>query len=386
MPESTLSARALGRATLARHMLLGRARVSAVQALERLFALQAQLARPPFLGLWSRLAGFRREELAEALQRREVVRATLLRGTLHLVRAADYAAWRAALQPTLDRGVQSILRERTGRFDLDALIAEARAYFAEPRTFDAFREHLLAADPSIDARAMAYTARCKLPLVQVPDASAWSFPGAAAFTRADLWLGAPVDRGEPGPRGLVSRYLAAFGPASAADMQTWSGLAGLRESFAALRPALQSFRDERGRELFDLPDAPRPDPDAPAPVRLLPEFDALVLGHDDRTRLIDDAHRAAIFRPNLRILPTFLIDGRVAGTWKLTRAGKTATLTLEAFAAPTKPVRDELAAEAEQMLRFAEPDATSFDVKPPGAAAGSARGTTRRASAAKMRG
>ena len=158
------------------------------------------------------------------------------------------------------------------------------------------------------------------------------------------------------------RYLSAFGPATPGDAQTWSGLAALAPVFDELRPQLRTFADERGRELFDLPDAPRPAADTRAPARLVPAFDNLVLGHADRSRIITDEHRAKVCTPNLRVLPTFLVDGFVAGLWRIERARKTATLSLTPFGKLRKKARLELTEEAQGLLRFAEPDAESFDV------------------------
>ena len=363
-----LSPRALGRATLARQMLLTRERTTVLAAVERLVGLQAQLARPPHVGLWSRIREFAREDLTRALQRREVVRATLMRCTLHLMSARDYVQLRAVIQPVLDRAMKSVLRERTDGLGLPALISAARTHLQEkPRTFEALRDLLVEGDPEGDARAMGYAVRCLLPLVQVPTDTAWGFPEAADFALADAWLGLPIPTDEASPLPLVSRYLAAFGPASVSDMQTWSGLQGLREVFEALRPTLLTFRDDRGRELFDLPDAPRPPEDLDAPVRFIPDFDNLVLGHDDRRRLISDEHRAAIFLPNLRILPTFLVDGRVAGTWKVEAKKASATLVIEPFAAVSRPARGALTEEGDALLRFLEPEAASFAVRVAGA-------------------
>ena len=363
-----LSPRALGRATLARQMLLTRERTTVLAAVERLVGLQAQLARPPHVGLWSRIREFAREDLTRALQRREVVRATLMRCTLHLMSARDYVQLRAVIQPVLDRAMKSVLRERTDGLGLPALISAARTHLQEkPRTFEALRDLLVEGDPEGDVRAMGYAVRCLLPLVQVPTDTAWGFPAAADFALADAWLGQPIPTAEASPLPLVSRYLAAFGPASVSDMQTWSGLQGLREVFEALRPTLLTFRDDRGRELFDLPDAPRPPEDLDAPVRFIPDFDNLVLGHDDRRRLISDEHRAAIFLPNLRILPTFLVDGRVAGTWKVEAKKASATLVIEPFAAVSRPARGALTEEGDALLRFLEPEAASFAVRVAGA-------------------
>ena len=349
-------------------MLLTRERTTVLAAVERLVGMQAQLARPPYVGLWSRIREFAREDLTHALQRREVVRATLMRCTLHLMSARDYVHLRAVIQPVLDRAMKSVLRERTDGLGVPALISAARTHLQEkPRTFEALRDLLVEGDPEGDARAMGYAVRCLLPLVQVPTDTAWGFPAAADFALADAWLGQPIPTAEASPLPLVTRYLAAFGPASVSDMQTWSGLQGLREVFEALRPTLLSFRDDRGRELFDLQDAPRPPEDVDAPVRFIPDFDNLVLGHDDRRRLISDEHRAAIFLPNLRILPTFLVDGRVAGTWKVEAKKASATLVIEPFTAVSRPARGALTEEGDALLRFLEPEAASFAVRVAGA-------------------
>ncbi len=362
MPDM-LSLKALNRATLARQMLLAREATSALDAISRLGGMQAQVPKPPFLGLWSRLSGFRREELLGMLHRREVVRATAMRATLHLMTAADYRALRPALQPVLSAAMASVLRQRAGTLDLRALVEAARNFLeAEPRTFTELRAHLMERFPEGDERAMGYAVRMHLPLVMVPNDSPWGFPADAGFTPADAWLGEPLEGSEE-PFELVRRYLAAFGPATVTDAQVWSGLKGLKSTFEALRGELVTFRDDRGRELFDLPDAPRPSEETDAPARFLPEYDNLVLAHSDRSRIIAEAYRPKIVTANLKVLATFLVDGVVAGTWKVTRKGKAATLTLEPFEALSGPARDALAEEGLQALRFSEEDAQSFDLK-----------------------
>lgn len=357
----------LNRATLARQMLLGREKVSPMLAIERLAGLQAQLARPPYIGLWSRLEGFRREDLGAALSRREVVRATMMRGTLHLVSAKDYIRLRPVLQPMLTRSLQAVLKQRAAALEMEPLLAAARAYLAkEPRTFDEVRDHLESLKLPGDERARGFAVRMRLPLIQVPTDAPWGYPGAADFTLAEAWLGEAFQAyGEKAesPEPLVLFYLAAFGPATVADAQTWSGLQGLRGAFEALRPKLVTFRDERGRELFDLPDAPRPPEDVPAPARFLPEFDNLVMAHADRSRLIADEHRPLIFRANLRVLPTFLVDGVVAGTWDIERSNGRAALVMEPFGKLSKKAFAALEEEAERLVRFVEPDAKEHGVR-----------------------
>jgi hypothetical protein len=184
----------------------------------------------------------------------------------------------------------------------------------------------------------------------------------ADFTLAETWLDAPVSD-DAAPDALVLRYLAAFGPATAADVQTWSGLTGMGRVLKALRPRLRVFQDERGRELFDLPAAPRPDGDLAAPPRLLPEFDNLVLSHADRTRVLADEHRGLVVTKNLRVRATFLVDGFVGGTWDVNRTRKAATLRLAPFKALPRRAVSQLAEEGETLLRFAEGDAETFAVE-----------------------
>jgi DNA glycosylase AlkZ-like len=363
MAVAPMTARDLNRATLARQMLLARERVTVAAAVSRLVALQAQLARPPFVGLWTRIDGFRRADLHAALLAKKLVRVTSLRGTLHLMTTADFVGLRGALQPALDKGLQAILKDRLDTIDAATVTAETRKFFSKaPATFDALRIHLKKKYPTGDERAMAYTMRLTLPLVQVPADTSWSFPAAAHFALADEWLGKPVPTAIQPAATLVLRYLAAFGPATPGDAQTWSALGGLREVFEALRPKLVTFRDERKRELFDLPDAPRPSGDTPAPIRFLPEFDNLLLSHDNRTRIIADEHRAHVFSKNLQVKATILVDGVVAGTWKTERKRKTATLTIEPFAPLAKKITGALEEEGGALLQFLESDAESRKV------------------------
>ena len=365
MPNRTLTRRALNRATLARQMLLQREPVKPATALERLAGLQAQMARPPFVGLWSRLDGFRREDLVRAVERKQVVRRHADAGTLHLMTRADYVRFRRTLQPMLTAGLRSILRGRMEGLDVAGALAEASAWFdSTPRTFEALRSHLDDRFPGADVRGLAYAVRMELPLLQVPaSGEQWAYPARAEFAVAETWLGASLAAGDASDA-LVLRYLEAFGPASIADVQTWCGLGGLGTVFERLRPQLRTFQDERGRELFDLPDAPRPE-DQEAPVRFLPEWDNLLLSHADRSRVIADAHRPVITTANLRLPGTFLVDGFVAGTWVSTLKKKVATLELRPFSPVNKSVRTALEEEGESLLRFMEPDASTFTVTKP---------------------
>ncbi|GIH94655.1 winged helix DNA-binding domain-containing protein [Planobispora siamensis] len=362
----TLTARRLNRATLARQMLLAREKADVVTAVERLGGMQAQEARHPFTGLWTRIEGFRREDLHRALHERSVVRGMMMRATLHLVSAADYAGFHAAVDPVLAAALNG-RGQLTAGLDLEALLPVARTILADgPRDFTALRALLQEEFPEANDRALGYAVRTRLPLVMVPTQDRWAFPPSADFTLAETWLeekdGGKGASGDPAEE-LVLRYLAAFGPATAADAQTWSGLKGLRAVLDGLRPKLVTFRDEKGRELFDLPEAPRPEEDVPAPARFLPDFDNLVLAHADRTRLMAEEYRPRVTTKNLRVRATFLWDGLVRGTWQAETKRKTAVLILTAFEPLPEDAIAALTTEGEELLRFLEPDATAYEVR-----------------------
>jgi hypothetical protein len=361
--SGTVTQRALNRALLARQLLLDRARLTPVDVVERLAGLQAQVPRPPFIGLWTRLETFTRQDLTDRLHDRSIVRATMMRGTIHLVSAADYIAFRPVLHASLVAAPESMFRSAFEGHDLRKIVASGREFFARPNTFDALRKHFAERGPTIDARAPAYLVRMHLPLVQIPTADPWGYPASAQFGLAEEWLRAPVSVASVTPRELVRRYLAAFGPATPADAQAWSGIQSLRTVFEELRSELVTMRDERKRELFDLPDAPRPDEDTPAPVRFIPDYDNVVLGHKDRSRIIEDEHRPRISTANLQIRATYLVDGRVAGTWKIDRSRQAATLVLEPFGRLTKKTSKELEREAGPLLAFMEPNATTHAIR-----------------------
>jgi hypothetical protein len=361
--QRSLALRELNRSTLARQMLLERAPVPVTVGVERLVGLQAQMARPPYVGLWTRLAGFVRDDLARQIEARTVVKATFVRGTLHLLTAGDYLTFRASLQPVLTNALEEVIKGRGVTVDIPRLVALARDFLlAEPRSFAEITTLLTGVEPAGDAGAMRYAVRTHLPLVQVPTSTDWSYPGNPRFALAAEWLGG-LPASEDRPAELVKRYLAAFGPASVGDMQTWSYLTDLKPVFDALRDELVVYRLERGREVFDLPGLPIVDGDTPAPVRFLPEFDNVLLAHQDRTRVVPRAYRSKVYLPGLRVAATILIDGFVAGVWTTERSKKQATLIVTPFEAVPKPVRAALEQEGDQLLRFAEPAATTFVVR-----------------------
>jgi hypothetical protein len=362
----TLSLRRLNRATLARQMLLEREDVPPLGAIERLVGLQAQFPRPPYVGLWGRVVGFRRDALTRLLVDRKAVRATFLRGTLHVASARDFVALRPALQPVLDAGMAAIHKALGARIDPERVTRQAREVLAGvPRTFEDLRERLKPMNPGANERALGFAVRMLLPLVQVPVGreAAWAFPANCCFALAEEWLGKAIPTDAPAPpEALVLRYLAAYGPASVADVQAWSGLPKLRDTVESLRPRLVTFRDESRRELFDLPDAPRPPADAKAPVRLIADYDNLITTRRDE-RFVAKGHRTRVFLPGLRVAATVLVDGFVAGAWKIERKRDVACLAVEPFAPLPAGARKDVIAEGESLLRFAEPDAGSFEVR-----------------------
>ncbi len=358
MADKVLTSRELGRATLARQLLLERHELGAVEATGRLGGMQAQEPGPPYIGLWSRLAGFEAPELENAIEEREVVRATAMRGTVHLLPARDYTRLQSAIAEALEGDMARYLAARLEGVDIAALVEDGRGLFGKEDSMSAaaLRDALAKRHPEADVRAIAAVVRTSLPLVRVPDGGRWGFTPKAPFTDAERWIGKPL-RKRPDRAELVRRYLAAFGPASVGDMEAWLGGGGLAPVFEKLASELRRFKDEGGRELYDLKDAPRPPEDTPAPVRLLPEFDSLMLAHADRTRVIADAHRKSLTTKNLRVRATVLVDGRVAAFWKLEKARGTATVVIEPLARLRAADRKAALAEAEALAAFAEPSA-----------------------------
>ncbi|MFE2166082.1 winged helix DNA-binding domain-containing protein [Streptomyces sp. NPDC059447] len=355
-----LGTRALNRATLARQLLLGRVEMSARDAVAHLVGLQAQNVKPPYFQLHARLAGFRPAELAGLMESREVVRMVTMRSTIHTHTADDALTLRPLVQPARDREVNYFRKGLVG-VDLDRLAGLARAFVeSEPRTMAEIREELLKEWPDADPQSLSVAARCRLPLVQVTPRGVWGRAGQVRLTTVENWLGRVVFEadgvsgvggvggvsGVSALDGVVLRYLAAFGPASVKDMQTWAGLTRLRAAFERLRPRLVAFQDENGVELFDLPDAPRPAADTPAPPRFLPEFDNLLLSHADRGRVITPEGKGRSWTGN-QAHCVLLVDGFLAGLWKLDGGLLTVELLDEK---PSRERRAEIVAEGESLV------------------------------------
>ena len=358
-----LGPRELNRATLERQMLLRRRKLSAVEAIEHLVGMQAQAPTPPYVGLWTRLEDFHPDDLARLILERRAIRIALMRNTVHLVSARDCLALRPLMQQVFDRTLYSTRANRAHLegIDIEALVAAGRALLEErPRTAKELGELLQEQWPERDPTSLARAIRHLVPLVQVPPRGVWGKSGPAAHTTVEAWLGRPLDPA-PSLKETLLRYLGAFGPATVKDMQTWSGLSRLGEVIERLRGRLRIFRDESGKELFDVPDAPVPDPDTPAPPRFLPEFDNLILSHADRTRVIAEEYRKAIASKNGMVPASVLVDGFVRGTWKTERSRGKATLEIKPFEPLTRVDRDALVEEGERLIRFT--DAEPYEIR-----------------------
>ncbi|PXY31890.1 winged helix DNA-binding domain-containing protein [Prauserella muralis] len=352
---TVLGTRALNRALLARQHLLSRTALPALDLIEHLVGMQAQAPFPPYYGLWTRLRGFQPDELSRLLLDREVVRIVLMRGTVHLVSAADAAALRPLTQPILDRDLRgnTTFTPKLAGLDLGELERETRTILSgAPHTSAELGRALARRWPDREPAALTYAARNRLPLVQVPPRAVWGRSGQTAYATVDEWLGRPVDE-HPDAERMVLRYLAAFGPASVRDVQAWCGLTRLGDVVARLRPRLCVFRGADGRELFDLPGAPRPDPATPAPPRFVPEFDNLLFSHADRTRVISDADRKGISTRNAVAPAVLLVNGFVRATWRIERGKESAVLDVRPLRALSKKDTAAVRAEGRRLLRFA---------------------------------
>jgi Winged helix DNA-binding domain len=291
----------------------------AADVIEHLVGMQAQEPKDPYVALWTRLQGFRPEELEELIEAREAVRLTLMRGTIHLVTARDCLALRPAIQAVTERihWTASPFGRRLGNADPAEVVAAGREMLEEkPRTRARIRKLLAERWPDRDAEAMAHTVAYLLPVVQIPPRGLWSRSGRATLATVESWLGRPLD-GDPAPDRAVLRYLGAFGPASVKDVAMWSGFTRVREVVERLREDLRTFRDENGAELFDLPDAPLADPDTLAPVRFLPEYDNVFLAHADRSRIVDPEGKPRLGFGDGRFFKLVLVGGFLRAAWRV---------------------------------------------------------------------
>lgn len=353
---ATLSRRALNRATLERQFLLRRVDRPATEVLARLTGLQAQTTHTWYVGFQSRLETPDPHEVGRLLTDGTLVRMSLMRSTLHLVSAEDASWIRPTTQVVMERDLaHSVHGRATAGVDLDAVVALGRELLEErPLTPKELGERIGERWEDVPGDHLAYVVRCLLPVVQVPPRGVWGASGQPLLAPADTWTGLPMVPG-PDREALVLRYLAAFGPASVRDVQAWSGLTRLKEVVEGLRERLLSFRDEAGVELFDLPDAPRPSEDVPAPVRFLYDFDNLLRGHADRSRVISDEGLRRISARNGMPPATVLVDGEVSAAWRVDRSRRTLSLDIAPFRPLNNSETEGIAAEGTRLLAFLSP-------------------------------
>ncbi|MEU4393250.1 winged helix DNA-binding domain-containing protein [Kribbella sp. NPDC023855] len=356
-----LSLQAQNRATLERQWLLERRSATALEAIEHLVGMQAQVPLAPYVGLWTRLVDFDPAELAGLLENRQAVRGSLMRATIHLMSSRDFLAVRGMIQPRLEREVYSNTTyggKRLHGLDMDAVLqAGIDRFTTSPATAVQLREHLGPMWPDRDAPSLAHAVRCLLPTVQIPPRGIWGKGGNPTMTTADLWLGSPINP-KPDIDQLVLRYLAAYGPATVADAQSWSGLTRLSEVFDRLD--LRTYTDaDTGNTLYDLPTITLPDEDTPAPVRFLPEFDNLLLSHANRSRFYPTPTPPAPLSQG-----TILHNGHLTALWKRpTPTKSTATLEIHPLIPISRTTRNALEAEAQNLLNFTSPTATNTDIR-----------------------
>jgi hypothetical protein len=370
--EPTLSRRVLGRTLLARQHLLERTDATPEALVAHLVGLQAQEPRDPYLALWSRLTHFAPEHLEQLLVTRRVVRLALLRSTVHLATADDAQGLRPLVAPVLDKELERHAEHapQLSGVDLAPVLTHAAGYLTEPRSTRELRSELARRFPDLDPAALAYACRNRLVLVQVPPRGLWSVSGQVTYATAEAWLG---DRAAP-PITIdeaVLRYLRAFGPASNADVSTWSRLTGLRPVLERLRPQLRAYRDEAGRELLDVADGELVPEDIDAPVRFLPEYDNVLLSHADRSRVIDRSLLPGLHADGRVGNGSVLVDGLVQASWRYDRRrGPAVVVTHQPRL--TGPARAAVEAEAERAIRYLSLDDPHADVqlRPPENAGG----------------
>ena len=368
-PQATITLRELNRATLTRQMLLQREAIGVVDAVERLGALQAQYSPSPYVALWSRLVDFQRDELTQALHDRTVVKASLIRWTLHIVSARDYpyftvlpidvrwATWRSS---TESEGV-----------DVAGVHRRLLDFASAPRLQDEMANFLLTqvplTDPEMSPRMLWHAIAGLGWLVHTPPSGTWKYFGKNPYLAARQWLGEmPEPTVEEAVTYVVRRYLAAYGPATRADVLQWSGLPVVSYVDTALErlgDEVMAFREEGGKKtLYDLRDAPRPPAETAAPVRFLAKWDNVLLAADERRRVLPEEYRRIVIRKNGDVLPTILVDGVVAGVWDVTVKRGTATLTIEPYEPVPPATRTELVEEGDRLVRWYEPEAKAFEV------------------------
>jgi hypothetical protein len=347
MAEPVLTTRDLNRALLARQLLLERSPMPLTRALERVRGLQTQYAPSAYIGLWSRLRDFRRGALTRSLEQRRAVQGTLMRSTIHTVSAADFPLFAAGIKKGRQEWWLRIQGAAGKQVDMEGAVALLREQLAGgPRRATELREFL-------GGRGYPAFVWSGLPawldLVRVPPSGTWEQRRADLYALGEVWLRPKKVAEDAGLTHLVRRYLGGFGPATLADIADWAGVAKPALIPIVAKLALRQFRDERGRELLDLPAAPLPDADTPAPVRFLPTWDATLLVHARRTQILPEPYRPLVFHTRTpHSVPTFLVDGAVAGKWRY----ENGRVQLEPFDSLPRKVRGELEEEAGRLAAF----------------------------------
>jgi hypothetical protein len=344
MPQ-VLTDRQLNRATLARQWMLERSDVAIPDAIAFLLGLQAQTSAGPYQALWNRLAGFRHQDLTPLIEDKCLLRATSMRTTLHLHTADDMRSIRPVMQPVLDRTWSSTFRKRVGSADRAEVHKRGVELLDQsPLTSGELGKRLAETWADAEPLALAQVLHCSETLIQIPPTRVWGHGGPPLLSRIENWAGAPVGPAIALPD-LVRRYLAAYGPASVMDMQNWSGLTKLAPAFEALRGELVEFTGEDGRMLYDIPNGLLPDPDTPAPVRFMPEYDNVWLGFADRYRIQPELARNRMVLVN-GYIAAYTVDGFIAGSWTLKRNKDDIAITILPFRTLTKAETSDVEAEA----------------------------------------
>ncbi|WP_449619665.1 winged helix DNA-binding domain-containing protein [Robertmurraya sp. Marseille-Q9965] len=359
----TLSNRALNRSLLARQMLLTRVNLSVLDTIEHLVGIQAQDPNAPYFSLWTRIKGFRPEDLSNLIQEKKAVRLSLMRSTIHLVTSQDSMSLRPLVQTAQELSLKNSFGKNLVDSDIQAIIDAGRSLVeTNPLTFSELGKQLNTQWPDIDSAALAAVIRTYVPLIQLPPRGIWGKSGRAFHTSSEAWLG-KLPFPNLTTKDMILRYLAAFGPATIRDIQVWSGLTKLREEVEHLRPQLIIFRDDQGNELFDIPDAPRPDQNILSPPRFLGGFDNILLSYADRKRIIEDEYRNKVFTKNGIIKSTILIDGFVSGIWKIKKEKGSKMLIIELFKNISNGELKALRKEGTQLLNFIADNESSLEIQ-----------------------
>ena len=360
MLQAVLTLRELNRTSLHRQMLLERQDVSVKNAVDRLIGMQSQIPNPAYIGLWSRLKNFTKDDLTQAIENREIVRAAMMRSTLHLVTVDVYGKIQKTIQLALEKGYRSFFGKYRDVVDVEKLIMMAKPFLEEePRSMGNLRELLQPVHPDVEPNALTYAIRTYLPLVQVPPAGTWGVGTRATYVPADMWLNEPQ---EADVIALFKLYLAAYGPAMIMDFQAFTGLTSLTKTVNAEKDGFTIYQNEDGKDLFDLPDLDIIPGDTPVPVTFLPEYENALISYKDRNRILSDKHRKKVFLSAARVASTVLVDGFVAGTWKSERDKDTATLRIDLFEDISLSIKDEMIEEAQRLLQFIEDDVENYYV------------------------